>query len=500
MFHTPQREDERPASWEAWLTSRQSANYVNSRAKAALFETFDASITKEDCVKKLLQYNETAFLYKQNISQCKVSILHHFQKVGGTIYDPNENFGAIEGLSETTSSFLSPDMDTLTDLPTNGDESVPTPDDFFKVTSVTEVKNLKANDSCKFFPCNFIPVPPFLIEAVEKTTVYKRGDAAHLLLELIKEIKEFDDRDIVTEQEQAKSSCLPILNWLFLVMTAKVYSIPATSCTHKEIREVFRNLECSTFGTTNQPTPTLTQVTNDMTQIQRPLELLATNQASTQEVLSKLTDIQSKNNETATKSFKKVPKEYQHMILVASSRGTVVPTDICEEANEFYSSQDKVQAQLFLNTKLEKENIECCVSIALTTLFGYGNFIWASPIIPSGLSSMVIASKEVLANNALYSGIILELSTKHEISKASLSKLTKTQILLPSSIDETLERLKAVQVLARIFFGEESILTENLLLFCSKLSRRRLLLKTNKLMDELFIAKLLYSVDRRINK
>ena len=41
------------------------------------------------------------------------------------------------------------------------------------------------------------------------------------------------------------------------------------------------------------------------------------------------------------------------MILMASSQGTVVPAEINEEAMKFFSIPDRVQAQLFLNAKLE---------------------------------------------------------------------------------------------------------------------------------------------------
>lgn len=76
------------------------------------------------------------------------------------------------------------------------------------------------------------------------------------------------------------------------------------------------------------------------------------------------------------------------MLLIASSRGTVIPSEINGEVNEFFSSQDKVQGQLFLNSTLEKENVECYISIALAKLFNYGNLAWTLPIVPSGDSPL----------------------------------------------------------------------------------------------------------------
>ena len=188
------------------------------------------------------------------------------------------------------------------------------------------------------------------------------------------------------------------------------------------------------------------------------------------------------------------------MMLVASSQGTVVSNEINDQAKKFFASPDRVQAQLFLNTRLEEEGIECTVSTALTTLFTYGNLIWTSTVTPSGLSSMVISSKDLFANETLLEGMVLDLSTKHEISKTALTKLTKTQILLPKDIDSMMERLSAIFTLSRLFFGVASLLVINLQNFVRECYKQNLLLKTAHHLDDEFIAKFMYSIDDRINK
>jgi len=47
---------------------------------------------------------------------------------------------------------------------------------------------------------------------------------------------------------------------------------------------------------------------------------------------------------------------------------------------------------------------------------------------------MVISSKEIFDNEALYDGMVLDLSTKHEITKSALNKLTRTKVLFPKDI------------------------------------------------------------------
>ena len=164
------------------------------------------------------------------------------------------------------------------------------------------------------------------------------------------------------------------------------------------------------------------------------------------------------------------------MLLVDSSRGNIVQQEINDEAKKFHSSPDRVQAQLMLNTILEEQGIECCISSALTNLFTYGNLLWSSPITPSGLSTMVISSKDIFANETLLEGMVLDLSTKHEISKQALNKLTKTQILIPNDVDGMLERVYAVFTLPKLFFGETSLLVSNLKTFVTQCMKRKLTL------------------------
>ena len=103
---------------------------------------------------------------------------------------------------------------------------------------------------------------------------------------------------------------------------------------------------------------------------------------------------------------------------------------------------------------MEANKVECTISLALTTLFLYGNFIWPEPTIPSGLSTSVIASKAIGTGNLFFSGIVMDLSSKNEISKTNLNKLTKTQIIIPKTMEEEAERLGAILILSIIFFRE----------------------------------------------
>eukprot|EP00560_Eucampia_antarctica_P001796 CAMPEP_0197841674 /NCGR_PEP_ID=MMETSP1437-20131217/46314_1 /TAXON_ID=49252 ORGANISM="Eucampia antarctica, Strain CCMP1452" /NCGR_SAMPLE_ID=MMETSP1437 /ASSEMBLY_ACC=CAM_ASM_001096 /LENGTH=155 /DNA_ID=CAMNT_0043451465 /DNA_START=832 /DNA_END=1299 /DNA_ORIENTATION=- len=153
------------------------------------------------------------------------------------------------------------------------------------------------------------------------------------------------------------------------------------------MRQHFQELEMTSFGvapTPNQSMKSPVSVANNYEAIRQPLEMMAANSASTQDVLTKLTEIHMKSTESTTKSIKRVPPQFQNMILFALSQGTVVPSKINEEAVRLFSSPDLIQAQLFINSKLEVEGVECNISSALTTVFSYGNLLCAFPITPSG--------------------------------------------------------------------------------------------------------------------
>ena len=46
----------------------------------------------------LLEHDQTVFLFKQNMGGNKLNVFHHLKRFGGNIYDPEEQFGAIQGV------------------------------------------------------------------------------------------------------------------------------------------------------------------------------------------------------------------------------------------------------------------------------------------------------------------------------------------------------------------------------------------------------------------
>ena len=95
---------------------------------------------------------------------------------------------------------------------------------------------------------------------------------------------------------------------------------------------------------------------------------------------------------------------------------------------------------------------------------------------------------------------MLDFSTKHEITKSSLTKVTKTQVMYPSSIKLMVERVEAIAAFANLFFTEKSYLTKSLQHLLILWKSNKTLLRTKLYLDKLFIAKFLFSINDRINK
>ena len=126
--------------------------------------------------------------------------------------------------------------------------------------------------------------------------------------------------------------------------------------------------------------------------------------------------------------------------------------------------------------------------------------MWLNPLTPSGFATSIISSKDIIFNDSLHEGIMLDFSTKHEITKASLTKLTKTQVIYPTSIGLMIERIEAITLFVNLFFTEKSCLTKGLYHLLTLCKSNRTLLRTKLYLDKMFIAKFLFSIDDRINK
>jgi hypothetical protein len=226
--------------------------------------------------------------------------------------------------------------------------------------------------------------------------------------------------------------------------------------------------------------------------------VLATSASTTADFVEKLTQLQKQSNDKATKSFKKMPTKYQNMILVATSTGEATNVEYDQAATEFFKTTNVLHAQVLLNSEMEAAKLDCTISPAMATTLSHGGFLWASPLTPSGFAASTIISEGIMRTDTLYEGMVLDYSTKHDMSASSLAKLTKTKVMFPTSIETTVERIQALKTLATYFFGHRSFISQGLTKLVHQCLDNKQLLRTKLYMDEQFIAKFIYAIDDRI--
>ena len=487
-------------SWLSWFKSRRSFEVVNKQHQESLFKTFDNSVKKKECIEAVIQHNETVFIHRSCVGEKKVVLFHHLTKIGGSIYDTNSvKYGFIHGLGPATAFPMIPDVEVLGEDSSDTAVAVPTSTQLFAINTAEDIENL-TNSTTRVKVRNFIPVPPFLVEVIHKSINEFDGDVKQILFQSIKAIEEFDkvhsgDNDY---KEKAKSKCKDIVFWLYLVFvdSPEIKPVQVSSCTNETMVSALNDISHSCLSNSKNVSDIISsQVERSL---KRPFEVLASSSASTIEFMERLTQLQSAASEKSSKSFNKLPAKYQQMILVASSVGELTLTEYDADAKEFFKSSNNLNAQILLNSKLETEGIEVSVSPAMTTALLVGSFLWKNPVSPSGFASSVLISEGVLCSDTLHEGMILDLSTKHEVSTEALTKLKKTQVKFPSDTEGLIHRIRGITTLANYFFKKSSYLSQGLAHLVKFCEENRMLIKTRIHLEPKFIAKFLCAVDERI--
>jgi hypothetical protein len=229
------------------------------------------------------------------------------------------------------------------------------------------------------------------------------------------------------------------------------------------------------------------------------LEALASSALTSQSMLLQMTSNQAKTTERTSRSFKKIPTKYQNMLLVASSTGEARSNALNDTVMEFFSQENSFNAQIILNSLLEEAMLQVSVLPAVATLLFNGSFLWTNYLTQSGFSAAVLSSENaVLRSDTFEDALVLILSTKFEMSAASLSKLTKTQVVLPKSVDDTIKRLKALKILANHFFSDDAPIPQGLLFFVNWCEMNKILLSKEFYLDDQYLAKMILAIDTRI--
>ena len=92
---------------------------------------------------------------------------------------------------------------------------------------------------------------------------------------------------------------------------------------------------------------------------------------------------------------------YQNLFLVASSVTDTTIDELNDQAKELFKQNSILNAQIFLNSIFEEENIDISVSSALTSSLLNGSVLWKDCLTPSGLASSVLSLDDIIKSNRL---------------------------------------------------------------------------------------------------
>ena len=181
------------SDWMSWFNSRISSEVVNKRNQEALFVLFEAEKSDDKIIENLLSHQETVFLQKVAVGSNRVAIFHHLLSIGGNLYDSGaKEFGFFQGVGESNTTAMTPDIDVLKEVPSDTAIQIPTMANLFEVSSIDEINALTVGTRSSFRPRNFIPIPPFLLDSMHETIAESNGDSKVVLLKAVEKIKEFD--------------------------------------------------------------------------------------------------------------------------------------------------------------------------------------------------------------------------------------------------------------------------------------------------------------------
>lgn len=493
-------------SWLDWFANRPSSIFINKKRQEELFQSFQNCVSNDECINLIKKNTEITYLFRQ--SNDSLGIFHHLTTVGGTIMDNTESTGFILGVEEDLTAFLKFDLNLLTDKASSA-EKIPILSHLTQLSKIEDVENLQVGSTTSFQPRNFIPLPPFTIPTVNEC-IMNGGNSKTLLVECAKSFRTFDadhagDGEYV---DKAKSKCKDLLAWLYLASKDKVQVVPTLACMDRplvtELKKLTQeSLQQDTSGVPAGPPPPSSLISPGFrSEMTRSINVIAAAAVGSHDAMQKLANFQEKSNDKETKSFKKMPEPHQKMLLIASSRGNVVPTDLNDKAMKFFACSTVSKAKEYLNSYLEQKGIDCRVPTAMATALWNGSFRWEDAISPSGLVSSTISSVDIMRPETLQESVFLDWSMKHELNQATLDKVSKHHVVFPANVDEMIERIRALHALVELFLGDKSRPAKGLdeMISETNTGNTKLRMKQKTKDDKYLIAKILFCIDDLMNQ
>ena len=88
------------------------------------------------------------------------------------------------------------------------------------------------------------------------------------------------------------------------------------------------------------------------------------------------------------------------------------------------------------------------------------SFRWVNMIRPSGFASSILITKLYLRIDVLNEAMVLDVSTRFDMSDEYVTKLTETTIIILDNCEDMNETFKTMKVLANYFIGLCNVITQ----------------------------------------
>ena len=158
--------------------------------------------------------------------------------------------------------------------------------------SVEDIENIQDIGSQTICARNFIHVPPFLIHTISVSIVVNKGTTGKISLDVIKDIKEFDElhEDYSSFTEKAATKCKHLLHWFYVAekwyYENSIVQIQFASCMNDTLINQVKDFKDAHLVQLQNPQDQVAQA------LVAPLEKLSASSRTTQEAVFKMTFLQ----------------------------------------------------------------------------------------------------------------------------------------------------------------------------------------------------------------
>ena len=239
---------------------------------------------------------------KYLLTNAYLSVIEKYEIIGSwqlQIWDQGKRYDFFQGIENVTPTAMTTDIEVLKKVVLDDAIDVPTMANFFEVSDIEGIDALTPGIRASYCPQNFVPIPPFFLEIIQQTISTLNGDTKVVLLKIFKSIEQFDANDN-SYVDKAKTKCLSILQWLYLLVVENkaVQGIPVICCLSEKILTELIKITSRELSAESEVS---TSISNQVEQyFKRPFKALVASSLLTSDFMEKLTQLQSQRSTRRT--------------------------------------------------------------------------------------------------------------------------------------------------------------------------------------------------------